>query len=153
MKRVLIENVFFFLLYKAKFYISSSFKKKISSTVAFKLQDPNIASWKHQYNCTDRSEPVQYPELLQAWEGTIWSVPRTCCESLQPNTQWDGPCPVPCPCEELPVGRWQQLGSWSLTYLSNTSWEEQDKWRTGEERNHSETTEKSEITGWVVVER
>lgn len=57
------ENLYkihlFFPLYKAKFYFSSSFKKKNSSTVIFKLEHPNIASWKHQYIYMGRSEPVQ----------------------------------------------------------------------------------------------
>lgn len=99
----------FFLLYKAKFYFSSSFKKKISSTVTFQLQHPNIASQKHQYIYTDRSEPVQQSELLQVWDGIIWAVPGHAVNLFSQTPSGMDlcsllPCPIP-----LSMGRWQQL--------------------------------------------
>lgn len=68
-----------------------------------------------------------------------------CISSAKLPTGWTFAvsCPVPHPCEELPVSRWRQLDYWILTYLSNTSWKEQGKWGSGEERNCS--------TGWVCL--
>lgn len=139
-KAVIIVNFYFSLWSQAFFlFFFPLLKNNFSATVSFKRGHQNIVSWEPQYFDKNRSEGCPAARALTGLRPhhlgsdlamlciSSIKLPRRCTSAVF--------CPVPCPCEDLLSGRWWRLDYWSLTCLSKSFCEEQDKWGKGEERN------------------